>query len=798
MKLGPLSIIWRRPPTDRGRASKDGPVSGNAYVQLEAGLDKSTIDVINRFAGAKPPTRKAELYREMRDALPLYDAIINMWKLLVGSVTFEADSDRLLRVLNEFWGGVPVGARIAKTTTHMKYGAWSYFSELLDGAFEQGMGWGERIVGPGGKGGILWLKVADPMSLDLRKGDQRGEVELVQWVENKFEPVEIKNPNLIDVLGVRFEHGWPWGVPLGRGLFLQVQAIIAGEAANRKRAMRVLNPSPLGVAELHESSGTSREAAQETINTTLKTMMAGDERGRPAPGAIAVEGKFNLEYLGAQEALGDPDLILQPHLRAVLAKGTLPEWMVQQKHLGTTERLSGEQRQILEAAVESVRQCMSPLMLRMVRQHLALLGMATEDWEMKWDRVTLGGDVERARADESRARAYLNRMQAIQIRTDLGLIDGQTATEEAEEASKSGARIAEGRKVELVTPPARKIVTAKRAPAIISETKATRRQWRERMVIRRQAEEASLLSELYKVRDKFTDKLVRGLGLEMTGKAPAVAAWRAESGLTEADMRAVQEAIDWMEEQFLGVGARGMAGPYSLATGWQMSGMEIGGEEGRRILQMMGATTSIAPLRVSMENEYLRPLRKWAWEWMKKDPDGFLATHRHVIHRVLEDSVERGMYPLDVAKRLWSVMQGKDLEEAIAAGKIKGAYSLRWPWERMARTEIAASLDAGMVAAWAEDGIEWETIEGAANACEICGDYIGRFYKLGEGPRIGYDTHPNCRCSRVPVLIEPHKLSDPVKHSVPWLDEKGLDNTLRAAVSLVYAGGALEEVTCSC
>ena len=73
--------------------------------------------------------------------------------------------------------------------------------------------------------------------------------------------------------------------------------------------------------------------------------------------------------------------------------------------------------------------------------------------------------------------------------------------------------------------------------------------------------------------------------------------------------------------------------------------------------------------------------------------------------------------------------------------------------EMIARTETAEALTAGTLEGYDEAGVRRVRFEASADACEICSFLDGNKYTIleAEGIITGA-THPNCRCTFVPIL----------------------------------------------
>jgi len=91
------------------------------------------------------------------------------------------------------------------------------------------------------------------------------------------------------------------------------------------------------------------------------------------------------------------------------------------------------------------------------------------------------------------------------------------------------------------------------------------------------------------------------------------------------------------------------------------------------------------------------------------------------------------------------------IEAARYIHKQAGEGSL-WHWMRVARSESVLAINAAFDEQSKAAGIRYEQWRTAASgACMICLGFEGRVWELSQGPQPVMDSHPNCRCLRVPL-----------------------------------------------
>jgi len=77
-----------------------------------------------------------------------------------------------------------------------------------------------------------------------------------------------------------------------------------------------------------------------------------------------------------------------------------------------------------------------------------------------------------------------------------------------------------------------------------------------------------------------------------------------------------------------------------------------------------------------------------------------------------------------------------------------------WQWQRLVRTEMSGAIQKSNIEQYKEMGIGYIKWSAAPGRCAIC-DAIARandgYYSLDAAPVIPWQTHPNCRCTALPV-----------------------------------------------
>ena len=158
--------------------------------------------------------------------------------------------------------------------------------------------------------------------------------------------------------------------------------------------------------------GYAKEIAQDMARQWADTMRDSGQ----VKDFIAV-GDVDIRVIGADNQVIDTQVPVRQMLEQIIAKLGLPPFILGLSW-STTERMSQQQAEILASELESYRNLLTPVILRICRYHLNLKGLGGSI-AVKWKHVSMSDEVEQA-------RAQLLRMQAKQI--ERALEENQTQT----------------------------------------------------------------------------------------------------------------------------------------------------------------------------------------------------------------------------------------------------------------------------------------------------------------------------------------------------------------------------------
>ena len=349
-----------------------------------------------------------QLFDQIRQAVPLVDASINKIIRLVGGFEVICSNKEGQRELDEFCAQVPVGASSVGLTQFL----YCYLDNLLT----YGNAAGEMIPLRNGEGiGALYNV---PLScLRVKQGETPVGVDFFTCTDGVKEypiahPERILftalNPKAGEIKGRSLLSG----LPFVSSILLNIYQAI-GQNFERMGNLRfAVTYNPQGNID----GAYAREIAQDMARQWADTM---HDSGR-VKDFIAV-GDVNIRVIGADNQIIDTQVPVRQMLEQIVAKLGLPPFILGLSW-STTERMSQQQAEILASELESYRELLNSVILRICRYHLNQKGIGGTI-RVNWKHVSITDEVEQA-------RAQLLRMQAKEIEKKLEKEYGEKAEEE--------------------------------------------------------------------------------------------------------------------------------------------------------------------------------------------------------------------------------------------------------------------------------------------------------------------------------------------------------------------------------
>ena len=357
-----------------------------------------------------------QLYRAIREAVPILDAAI--WKLirLAGGVAVKCGEPAAQAGLERFLRTVPTGRG--------QRGIQSFLDCYLDSMLTCGRGVGELVLDCQGRE-IAALLCAGPEQVEIREGDSPLDFQLcARGPGGTCEPLPWQELLLFTPFQPETEH--PYGVSLLRSMPFLTDILLKIYQATGMNWERMGNVRFAVICRPGEGEGAyAQERCRQIAGEWSAAMQAGKQ------GAVrdfVAVGDLDIKVIGADNQVLDSQVPVRQMLEQIVAKLGLPPFILGLSW-STTERMSQQQAEILASELESYRELLNAVILRICRYHLNLKGMGGA-LSVKWKHVSMSDEVEQARAE-------LLHMQAKQIEQGLAQEGKAREEEDEDELSKS-------------------------------------------------------------------------------------------------------------------------------------------------------------------------------------------------------------------------------------------------------------------------------------------------------------------------------------------------------------------------
>ena len=366
---------------------KKEPGAVAAVCQLRSGA----VHPFGALRGYTPLGGGEEMvYRQMREAIPVLDAAVGKLVRLSGGFSVRCPGREAQQKLERFLDTVPCGRG--------QFGINNFLSGYVDSLLTYGRAVGEMVVGGGKLRAVCW---GDVNALEVCQGD--SPLDMVLWGPDErgmMRPLPYQQLLLFTTWNP--EPGHPYGVSIFRGMpFLAeiLMKIYQTMGTNWERAGNIrysvickggeeLDPAVAQERGRQVAQEWSR-AMEEAKNGTVRDFVA--------------VGDVEIKVIGGEAPILDSQVPVRQILEQLVAKTGLPPFLLG-LNWSTTERMSGQQADILTSELWALRRTVEPAVAKICRTFLALEGM-DDRVSIHWDDISLQDITEEARADLYRAQA---------------------------------------------------------------------------------------------------------------------------------------------------------------------------------------------------------------------------------------------------------------------------------------------------------------------------------------------------------------------------------------------------------
>ena len=351
-----------------------------------------------QIAGYVPLSHgEIELYRVIREAVPVVDAAIYKLVRLCGGVTVTCRDEAAQEELERFLRTVPVGRG--------QRGIQAFLDQYLDSMIVCGRAVGEIVPARDGRG-VAAVLCGDVSRVEIKEGD--SPLDFTLCVRDGDGTVrKLERQELLLFTPFQPEVGAPYGVSMLRSMPFLVEILVKIFEAMGKNWERMGNVRFAVVCK-----GEDGMPVQERCGQVAREWSAAMQAGRD--GAVrdfVAAGDVEIRTIGADNQILDSEVPVRQILEQLVAKTGIPPFLLGLSW-SSTERMSSQQADILTSEIAAVRRGLEPVVERICEVWLRLRGF-DERVRVDWLDVNL-------QDEESEARAALYRAQAGAVEKENG------------------------------------------------------------------------------------------------------------------------------------------------------------------------------------------------------------------------------------------------------------------------------------------------------------------------------------------------------------------------------------------
>lgn len=374
------------------RRKKETAVPGT--VQLRSG-ERHPFGMLADYVPLQ--NGELQLYRAVREAVPVVDAAIYKLIRMTGGVRATCQDAAAQRQLQTFLRTVPTGRG--------QQGINAFLDCYLDSLLVCGRAIGEIVPARGGRD-IAALLCGRTDCIDIREGSQPLEFCICGPDETgRMVPLPFQNLLLFTPFHPEAEH--PYGVSLMRSLpFLTdiLMKIYHTVGVNWERCGNVRFAVTC-------RDGGNGQAAERSRMLASEWSQAMQETKQGSVRDFVAVGDVDIRVIGGDAPILDSEVPVRQILEQVVAKTGIPPFMLG-LNWSSTERMSAQQAGLLTTEITAIRRALTPTVERICRLWLRMHGF-TCGYEVVWDDINLQDEVE-----EAKAQLYLEQARKLRIEND--------------------------------------------------------------------------------------------------------------------------------------------------------------------------------------------------------------------------------------------------------------------------------------------------------------------------------------------------------------------------------------------
>lgn len=323
----------------------------------------------------------AQIYRALREGVPIIDSAINKIVRLMGGFRFKTGNDELDCRINEFFSMINVGGN--------QTGINAFVDNYVDQLLTYGSAVGEMIYD---SGGFYGLYNAELTCLEVKRKENSLDLDFYNSSVSTSAPLSEPWKIVYSVLNP--EPGKLCGTSLLRGLpfisdiLLKIYNTI-GENWERVGNLRY------AVTYNPQNDTTDRAFAKERANQIAESWRDAMSSKDCIKDFVAV-GDVKVSVIGADNQILDSEVPVRQMLEQIIAKTGLMPYMFG-LNWSTSERMAKQQTDILTTELEAYRRIITPVLKKIGNTYLSLEGLCANA-EVEWDEITLLDETQLAQA----------------------------------------------------------------------------------------------------------------------------------------------------------------------------------------------------------------------------------------------------------------------------------------------------------------------------------------------------------------------------------------------------------------
>ena len=329
-----------------------------------------------------------QIYRSIREGVPLIDSAINKIIRLMGGFEFKTGDDALDKRVNEFFETVNVGGN--------QQGINAFVDNFMSQLLTYGTAVGEMVAD---EYGFYALYNAELKAVEVKRAKNNLDLVFYPNTVSGSQPFEYQDRILFCVLNP--EAGQITGTSLLKGLPFVTDILLKIFNTIGTNWQRVGNLR-YAVTYKPQNDGVDKAFAKERANQMANAWRDAMSSKDAVKDFVAV-GDVKVSVIGADNQILDSEVPVRQLLEQIVAKTGLMPYMFGLSW-STTERMSSQQADVLTTELEAYRRIISPVIKKIGEAYLKSLGIY-RDVSVEWSEITLQDETQSAQARLYNAQA---------------------------------------------------------------------------------------------------------------------------------------------------------------------------------------------------------------------------------------------------------------------------------------------------------------------------------------------------------------------------------------------------------